>query len=122
MVRPQVYRIKKYEGKVVGDVVKARFDALKDAMLEQQQVRFSDLENIENTVKSIVEPLGVATIMIPHYLNFARELYRLAQRFSGTTLNNEATLVFQKWKARGLTVDILKSIGSAFGIDTSGWS
>jgi len=60
--------------------------------------------------------------MIPHYLNFARELYRLAQRFSGTTLNNEATLVFQKWKARGLTVDILKSIGSAFGIDTSGWS
>ena len=122
MVRPQVYRIKKYTGKVVGDVVKARFDALKETMAEQQSVRFSDLVNLENTVKSIVEPQGVATILIPHYLNFGRELYSLTQRFSGATLNTEATLVFQKWKARGLSVDILKAIGNAFGIDTSGWS
>jgi len=122
MVRPQVYRIKKYENKIVGDVVKARFDALKETMAEQQSVRFSDLVNLENTVKSIVEPEGVATILIPHYLNFGRELYSLTQRFSGATLNTEATLVFQKWKARGLSVDILKAIGNAFGIDTSGWS
>lgn len=122
MVRPQVYRIKKYQGKVTGDVVKARFDALKDTMTEQQEARFSDLVNLENTVKGIVEPQGVATIMIPHYLNFGRELYSLTTRFSGTTLDNEALLVFQKWKARGLTVAILKSIGSAFGIDTSSWS
>jgi hypothetical protein len=122
LVRPQVYRIKKYQGKVVGDVVKARFDALKDSMAEQQEVRFSDLVNLEQTVKGIVEPQGIPTILIPHYLNFGRELYRLTSRFSGTTLNNEALLVFQKWKARGLTVEILKSIGSAFGIDTSGWS
>jgi hypothetical protein len=122
LVRPQVYRIKKYEGKVTGDVVKARFDALKETMAEQQSVRFSDLVNLENTVKSIVEPEGVATILIPHYLNFGRELYSLTSRFSGTTLNNEALLVFQKWKARGLNVDILKAIGSAFGLDTSGWS
>lgn len=122
MVRPQTYRIKKYQGKVVGDVIKARFDALKDAMVEQQQVRFSDLENLEMTIKSIVEPQGVATILIPHYLNFGRELYSLVQRFSGATLNSEATLVFQKWKARGLTVALLKAIGSAFGIDTSGWA
>jgi len=122
LVRPQVYRIKKYQGKVTGDVVKARFDALKDTMTEQQEARFSDLVNLENTVKGIVEPQGVATIMIPHYLNFGRELYSLTTRFSGTTLDNEALLVFQKWKARGLTVAILKSIGSAFGIDTSSWS
>lgn len=122
MVRPQVYRIKKYEGKVVGDVVKARFDSLKDSMVEQQQVRFSDLENIENTIKGIVEPQGVATILVPHYLNFGRELYKLTQKFSGTTLDNEALICFTKWKSRGLTVAILKTIGSAFGLDTSGWS
>jgi hypothetical protein len=122
LVRPQVYRIKKYEGKVVGDVVKARFDALKETMAEQQSVRFSDLVNLEQTVKGIVEPQGVPTILIPHYLNFGRELYSLTSRFSGTTLDNEALLVFQKWKARGLAVAILKSIGSAFGLDTSGWS
>jgi hypothetical protein len=121
MVRPQVYRIKKYEGKVVGDVIKARFDALKDTLIEQQQVRFSDLVNVENTVKGIVEPEGVPTILIPHYLNFGRELYSLTQRFSGATLDSEASLVFTKWKTRGLTVDLLKAIGSAFGLDTSGW-
>jgi len=122
LVRPQVYRIKKYEGKVVGDVVKARFDALKETMAEQQEVRFSDLVNLENTVKGIVEPQGVPTILIPHYLNFGRELYSLTQRFSGVTLNTEATLVFQKWKARGLQVALLKAIGSAFGIDTTNWT
>jgi hypothetical protein len=122
LVRPQVYRIKKYQGKVTGDVVKARFDALKDTMAEQQEVRFSDLVNVENTVKGIVEPQGVPTILIPHYLNFGRELYSLVSRFSGTTLDNEALLVFTKWKTRGLTVTILKAIGSAFGLDTSGWS
>jgi hypothetical protein len=122
LVRPQVYRIKKYQGKVTGDVVKARFDALKDTMAEQQEVRFSDLVNLENTVKGIVEPQGEPTILIPHYLNFGRELYSLTSRFSGTTLDNEALLVYNKWKARGLKTDILKAIGSAFGLDTSTWS
>jgi len=122
MVRPQVYRIKKYENKIVGDVIKARFDALRDVMREQQEVRFSDLVNLEETVKSIVEPQGVPTILIPHYLNFGRELYSKTQRFSGTSLQNEAKLVYEKWKARGLNVDLLKAIASAFGIDTTGWA
>jgi hypothetical protein len=122
MVRPQVYRIKKYDGKVVGDVVKARFDALKDSMKEQQEVRFADLVNLENTIKGIIEPEGVATILIPHYLNFGRELYSLCGRFSGTSLANEAKLAYDKWKARGLSADILKTIAQAFGIDTSGWT
>jgi hypothetical protein len=122
LVRPQVYRIKKYEGKVTGDVVKARFDALKDTMAEQQEVRFSDLVNLENTVKGIVEPKGEPTILIPHYLNFGRELYSLTSRFSGVSLANEAQLVYIKWKTRGLKPDILKAIAQAFGIDTSGWS
>ncbi len=122
MVRPQTYRIKKYDAKITGDVVKARFDALKSVMVEQQEVRFSDLVNLENTVKSIVEPKGVPTILIPHYLNFGRELYSITQRFSGATLNTEATLVYQKWKARGLDPALLKAIAQAFGVDTSTWS
>jgi hypothetical protein len=122
MVRPQVYRLKKYDAKVVGDVVKARVDALKPIMTEQQTQRFSDLQNVENTVKSIVEEAGIFTPLIPSYLNFARELYSLSRRFSGATLNNMATIVFNKWKTIGLEVDLLKTIGQTFGIDVSGWS
>jgi len=122
MVRPQVYRVKKYENKVVGDVIKARIDALKEIMAEQQAERFADLQSVEELVKSIVEPAGVSTIFIPHYMNFGRQLYSLSQRFTGTTLNNEAKLVYEKWKARGLSVDLLKAIANAFGIDTTGWA
>jgi hypothetical protein len=122
MVKPQVYRQKKYEAKVSGDVIKARIDALKSVMTEQTSERFADLQNVEETVKSIVEPAGQPTILIPHYMNFGRQLYSLSQRFSGATLNTEAKLVFEKWKARGLNVNILKEIAAAFGIDTTDWS
>jgi hypothetical protein len=122
MVRPQAYRVKKYEAKVSGDVVKARIDAMKDVMVEQTTAKFADLQNLEQTVKSIVEPEGVPSILIPHYLNFGRELYRLSGRFTGTTLQNEAKLVFEKWKSRGLNAEILKDIAEVFGIDTSTWS
>jgi hypothetical protein len=122
MVRPQVYRQKKYEAKVSGDVVKARFDALKEVMAEQTSERFADLQNVEEIVKSIVEPEGEPTILLPHYMNFGRQLYSLSQRFGGATLKTEAKLVYDKWKTRGLKPEILKSIAGAFGIDTSEWS
>lgn len=122
MVRQPVYRIKKYDGKVVGDVLKARIDVLKPMMLEQEEVKLSELVNVENIVKGIIEPKGVSTIHIAHYLNFGRELYGLTQRFTANTLALESKLAYEKWKARGLEADILKAIASAFGIDTTTWS
>lgn len=121
MVRPQVYRQKKYEAKVDPDVVRARFSAQKDMMAEQTSAKFSDLATMEANVKAILEPQGVATIQIPFYLNYARELYKLTQNFSGVTLSNEAKLKYEKWKARGLTDTILKAIAESFGINTTGW-
>jgi len=117
MVRPQVYRQKKYEAKVSGDVVKARFDALKEVMVEQTAERFADLVAFEEGVKkNILEPRGIPNIMIPFYLNVARELYKLSRKFTGATLGKEALLVKQKWTARGLSAEVIDEIIDYFGI------
>jgi hypothetical protein len=122
MVRAQVYRQKKYEAKIDADVIRSRFAALKPTMEEQTTAKFTDLSSMESSIKAILEPLGVPTIQIPFYLNYARELYKLTSNFSGKTLADEAKVKYEKWKARGLDADKLKAIAESFGIDTSGWS
>jgi hypothetical protein len=116
MVRPQAYRQKKYEVKIDADVIRSRFAGLKPMMVEQTAAKFTDLAANETNVKAVIEPLGIPTIQIPFYLNYARELYSLSQRFSGKTLENEARILASKWKARGLTEDILIKIAAQFGI------
>lgn len=116
MVRPQTYRQKKYEVKIDADVIRSRFAGLKPIMVEQTAAKFTDLTANETNVKAVIEPLGIPTIQIPFYLNYARELYSLTQRFSGKTLENEAKLLGAKWKARGLAEDTLIKIAAQFGI------
>lgn len=122
MVRAQAYRQKKYQAKIDPDVVRARFSAQRDVMAEQTSARFADLASVEQSVKSVIEPAGVPTITIPFYLNFGRELYSLSNKFSGVTLANEAKLKYEKWKAKGLTANLLKQIAELFGIDTTNWT
>lgn len=116
MVRVQTYRQKKYEVKIDADVIRSRFAGLKPMMVEQTAAKFTDLTANETNVKAVIEPLGIPTIQIPFYLNYARELYSLTQRFSGKTLENEAKVLGAKWKARGLTEDTLIKIAAQFGI------
>jgi len=116
MVRSQTYRQKKYEVKIDADVIRSRFAGLKEMMVEQTAAKFTDLAAFETNVKQIIEPLGVPTIQIPFYLNFARELYSLSQRFGGVTLTNEAKTLAVKWKTRGLTDTTLIEIAKVFGI------
>lgn len=116
MVRPQAYRQKKYEVKVDADVIRSRFAGLKPMMVEQTSAKFTDLVGFETNVKQLIEPKGIPTIQIPFYLNYARELYSLSQRFSGKTLENEAKLLASKWKARGLDEATLIDVAKVFGI------
>jgi len=117
MVRHPAYRQRKYEAKIDADVVRSRFASLKDLMVEQTSVKFSDLADMEDGVKrNILEPAGVPTIQIPFYLNYARQLYRLTTKFSGQALINEAKLKIETWVARGLNRDLLVKIAEYFGI------
>lgn len=118
MVRSAEARKRKYESKIDADVVRSRISAQKTYMVEQMESRAAELATIEANVKAIVESqtTPISSIMVPFYLNAARELYKLSKKFSGTTLNKEADVVLDKWCARGLTGTVLQEIAGLFGI------
>ena len=116
MVRSEVYRARKFQGKVDPDAIRSRFAALKGDMVEQTAQRQAELVSLEKDIKGIVEPQGVPTWQIPQYLNVGRQLWSLSGRFTGQTFVNEATLVAQKWVGRGLSKNIVNLILAYFGV------
>jgi hypothetical protein len=115
MVRDEVYRRKKYTGKVDADATRLRIVALKDSMTEQTDSQFGKLATLETDIKGWIEPLEVPTIMVPQYLNVGRQLWKLKNKFSGTTLDTEGLIIAQKWVARGLSASIVNVILAAMG-------
>jgi len=116
MVRPGIWRRLKFDGKIIGDVVKDRFDRLKTMMVQQTDGVYPELEAMEQRVKAVVEPYGVPTILLPFYLNAGRQLFNLARRFTGATLQNEAIVKLDTWAQRGLDKQILGAIAELWGI------
>jgi len=116
MVKPSELRLRKYDGKVVHDVVRTRFDALKPMMVEQITARFTDLVNLEETIKPILHENGVPTYQFPFYLSYGRAVWKKAQNFTGATLNIEVQIIYEKWKARGLLAAVLQAIADAIGV------
>jgi len=116
MVKNTELRIRMFDKKVVHTAVRARFDALKPLMVEQETAIFTDLVSLEETVKPICQDAGIETYMIPFYLSYGRALWGKKQNFSGATLNIEVQIIYEKWKARGLNPTVLQNIASALGL------
>ena len=117
MVRSEVYRGRKYEAKIHADVIRARILAHKPDMVEQMIAISAELVLIESKAKQVCETAGVATMLIPAYLNFARECYRIGKNFSGRTQINEVYYMYSKWVSRGLTGTILADLAAMCGVD-----
>jgi hypothetical protein len=114
--RDAKYRISKYAAKVDPDVVRARIEAEKDAMVEQEAEKLSALADMENAVKGIVEAVGVPTIEIAQYLNIGRQAFRIRNKFTGKTAENEAMALGALWKMRGLDEELVdKIVASVLG-------
>jgi len=116
MVRHPYFRTRKYENKIDADVIRSRFLAHRDVMIEQEAMKFTDLATFETQIKDIIEAEGVPTFQIPFYLNFGRECYRISERFTGATANNEASFAADKWVQRGLLRQLLAKIAALFGL------
>jgi len=74
---------------------------------EQSQVY---AEKMELLVREILGRNGVPTIAYPGYLNFARQIGKIAGRFQGDSFTNEAKILVDKWTARQLVTKILETI------------
>jgi len=120
MVRSSTYRTSKYSAKIVGDVIKNRIDAQKDSMVSQQTTIFADMASFEQAVKTLLEGHNVPTTLIPFYLSFARQCYKITNTHAGTTAHDEICLRIADWGAtcRGLYKPYLAEIADeVFSVD-----
>jgi hypothetical protein len=118
MVREASRRKQKYSAKIDADVVRSRILAFKSSMVEQMEAKTAELATLESNVKAVLEAqtTTIYSAFVPQYLNVGRELYRLSQKFGGTTFQAEAKLVLDKWKGRGLNPAVLADIAALFGV------
>jgi len=120
MVRSATYRTSKYSAKMVGDVVKNRFDAQHDSMVEQVTNKFADFVQAENQAKALLNGWGVSTTLVPFYLSFARQCKSISDKHSDEIALDEICIRFDSWVTRGLNSYYLQQIClGVTGIDIS---
>jgi len=120
MVRSSANRLAKYDHKLVGDVVKNRIDAHRDSMVSQETTKFGDLVAAEEACKADLTGWGISVTLIPSYLAFARQCYRISQTHQGTIGVNEMCYAAEHWELRGLNIYYLQQIAfSVTGVDIS---
>jgi len=117
MVRSAEYRRRKYEGKIDPDVIAGRFERLAAHIRAGMADKIPSLVQLEEEIKVLCEKYGIASIMIPWYLNVGRELFKIVNKHIGATAYSEAQLVANKWATRGLNTDLIREICLKFGFD-----
>jgi len=105
------YRIAAYDAKVNPTRLQSDLTALLPAMAAKMVAVTPAICAMELAVKQECDSAGVATITLPYYLDFGREMFRKGrQDISGETLALFAAVMIAKWVARGLTQSLLEDI------------
>jgi hypothetical protein len=87
------------------------------AVAARIQQSYDSLFAMEAAVRAELNVSGVPTILYVCYLDFGRELWKLTNRISGTSATAEATILRDKWAARGLSPEVLNTVSlNVFGL------
>jgi len=104
-------RIANWDAKYNTERIKAVLDAKREAMFSRVVAVFPELASMETQTKQVLDQIGVSMIQYPFYLDFARELWRMADHeVSGESAAKEAATLIGKWVSRGLNQSTLESI------------
>jgi len=103
-------RIERWVAKTDPDTVCELLKKLREQMKNRQTLEQSLLVEVEIKAKTVLNGANVATILYPHYLNFAREVYSRRKRFAGTSLAREVGVLLEKWVGRTLDRTVLERI------------
>lgn len=109
-------RVTKYEKSVIPDVVKTKFDALKETMVANQNAMQALLVDMETKVGQVLNEAGIAGVNRVPYLNFARAIFRASLSYSGQALRALAEAEKAKAIALRLNENILNAIIDALGV------
>ena len=123
MVLSGARRAAKYAAKIVGDVVKNRIDAQRDAMIANATPEFSALATKESDIGGYCDAQGINVMLKPFYMSFGRKLYALQKKHEAVAYENEACIATFAWQRRGLAIETLIYIANAyFDVDVSACS
>ncbi|MCX7785048.1 MAG: hypothetical protein N2201_02290 [candidate division WOR-3 bacterium] len=106
-VRTTLRRVQKFKAKYDPEVIRNAVEKQLDAIIEQQTYAQTQLEKVENLTKVILGQEGVPSPLIPAYLNFARQVWRIRNKFSAETLKIETDIALYKWVRRSLQESVL---------------
>lgn len=106
-VRPSLRRVEKFKAKYDPESIRNAIEKQLDSIIEQQALAQSELEKVENLTKIILGQENVPTPLIPAYLNFARQIWKLRNKYSAEILKTEADIMLYKWKRRSLVESVL---------------
>lgn len=116
MAKTASERIAKYKLKFDPTVVGSRFTAVKDLAGSKVEVKQTELTQIRNDIRVILNENGIDPLFTAPYLSFANKLYGLME--SGATpeaLQATAQAYAQVWIARGCNSTVINDILVYFG-------
>lgn len=106
-VRNTLRRIAKFRAKYDPEAIRNAIERQLDSILEQQQTAQAQLEKVENLTKIILGQENVPTPLIPAYLAYARQIWKLRNKYSAKILKTEADIILYKWTRRSLDESVL---------------
>ncbi len=109
-VRTTIRRMNKFEANYDTDAIRQSLERQRDGIIEQQKVKQAELEKVDNQTKLILGDESVSSSLYLSYLNFARQIWKIKNRYTSGTLKLEADIILDKWTRRGLNEDVLKRI------------
>jgi hypothetical protein len=115
MVREATRRQKKYERGLDGEAIGKKYAAQKEGMVESEKVYMAAVAGLEEKVKKLVEAAGVSSMQVAQYLNVARKMMVICDRFSGATRDDECRRVYELWIDRGLNPTLIGQIAAICG-------
>jgi hypothetical protein len=111
-----IRREKKWEVKTDPTLLSPRLEALHEVSTEQISRAYRSIDEVYKAVARILNEEGITASNRLVYRSYAEELWKLSQKFSGKTFAVEADAISLKYDAYGSDVEILKRIGSLFGL------
>jgi len=109
MVRNPTYRTSKYSSKLDGEVFKNRAEQYGGHQKRNYKLSAAEAAQIDREVKRMAGT-SANLVDIPYYIIFGKEICSLKKRYEKDLLCLEVGIRYNKWRERGLNLNILNVI------------
>jgi hypothetical protein len=109
-------RSEKWKTKTTPDLLTPRLEALHELSSETITETYRSIDALYDRVAKILDQEGVTVTTRLMYRSYAEQLWKFSRKYTGKTFEVEADAVSLKYDVYGADIDILKRIGSLFGL------